>query len=95
MPGSADDGPPVEIVIYPDGGGWRHSVLTKKGGLLCGRLPSVTASDSDEVARDEATRLVLRIGAKYFEIGLEVEWAPADEPGWWVGTVTRLNGQPL
>jgi hypothetical protein len=88
--GPADDGPPVEIVIYPDRDHWRYSIRTTKA-LMCGRLPAVTATDSNEVARNEATGLVL----EYFGIGLEIEWAPAEEPGWWTGTVTRLEGQPL
>ena len=72
--------PPVDILTYPTG----TLAAFRPDQEVWSDVRSAAVrhpSDSDEVARGEATRLVLGIGVKYFEIGLEVEWAPADEPG--------------
>lgn len=87
------DGPPVSITIYPTPGGWRHSVRTQNGGLLCGGLRHLAADATPEEARAAATELVRSVGREFHGVELDVDWSPADAEGWWVGTACPLHAR--
>ncbi|HEU5357119.1 MAG TPA: hypothetical protein VFU65_21795 [Actinocrinis sp.] len=87
-----DDGPPVSITIYPTPGGWRHSVSTEKGGLLCGALRHLPTDATGDQARAAATELVRSVGREFHSVELDVDWSPADTEGWWVGAARPHRG---
>ncbi|SCG65233.1 hypothetical protein [Micromonospora inositola] len=85
----------MSIVIYPASGGWRHSTLTKRGTQMCGRLSGIPADADPDTAKDAATGMVASLDACFFHLGLDVIWQPDEQPGWWTGSVYRINGEPI
>jgi hypothetical protein len=82
----------VSITIYSTPGGWRHSMNTEKGALLCGALGHLSADASADEAQAAATELVRGVGREFHSVDLDVDWGPADAEGWWVGTAHRAAG---
>ncbi|MGE6955095.1 hypothetical protein [Staphylococcus capitis] len=85
----------MSVVIYSTPDGWRHTMVTKGGGQVCGRLSAVPVGADPDIAKDAATALVASLDASFFHLGLNVTWAPDSQPGWWNGTVFRANGEPI
>ncbi len=84
-----EDGPPRSIVLYRTSDGWRFSIGTEKGGILCGRYSELPISASFDEARAVAGRTVHELGRNFFGLNLAVEWEPADSTEWWNGTVVH------
>jgi len=90
-----DDGPPVSVVVYSTPDGWRHSTLTRGGALICGRLSRIPVDADADTAKDAATGMVSSLDACFFHLGLDVTWAPDEQPNHWTGTVYRADGEPM
>lgn len=86
-----EDGPPRSVTIYPTPEGWRFSIATEKGALLCGRYPDLPPTAAFEEARVVAERRIQQTGREFFDLSLIVEWHPGDDPEWWDGRVVRCE----
>ncbi|MGW6834908.1 hypothetical protein ACWGCI_16055 [Streptomyces sp. NPDC054949] len=83
-------GIPKGIVLLGTPEGWRTSVHTMDGGMLCGRLSVPINSDSQD-ARDAAAAMVTELARDCHDIDVEVNWDPPDEPWSWTAHVTTLT----
>ncbi|MFD5586509.1 hypothetical protein ACFWII_22235 [Streptomyces sp. NPDC127063] len=81
-------GLPKAIVLLATPDGWRHSVLTVEGGMLCGRLSDVPADADPAEARTAAATMVMWLARHFHETEVEVTWDPPREPCSWTGQVT-------
>ncbi|MFJ9870784.1 hypothetical protein [Streptomyces sp. NPDC101165] len=75
---------PESIVLLATPDGWRHSIRTADGGMLCGRLAGVPADAEAEAAQAAAVELVRDLAEG---TGVEVVWDPSPEPASWTGRV--------
>jgi hypothetical protein len=89
-----EDGPPRSVTIYSTPDGWRFSLATENGGLLCGRYPEVPPTAPFEEARVVAEQKIEQTAREFFDLSVDVHWQPGDEPGWWNGTVVN-SAQPV
>ncbi|WP_129593415.1 hypothetical protein [Streptomyces sp. C] len=80
-------GMPKGIVLLVTPEGWRHSVLTVEGGMLCGRLNVPVGTDPHD-ARAASARMVTELGRDFHGADVEVSWEPPQEPGAWTAQVT-------
>ncbi|MFD3494569.1 hypothetical protein ACFWWB_29030 [Streptomyces sp. NPDC058690] len=78
-------GLPGRVVLLGTPGGWRYSVLTVDGGMLCGRLGGGPLDA--ETARDAAAALVVELARDVHGTKVEVMWGPEREPLAWTGQV--------
>jgi hypothetical protein len=88
-------GVPNAIVLWATPEGWRTSVLTMEGGMICGRLD--VPSDTDpQVARAATAVMVAELARDFHDIDIEVTWDPPQEPWSWTAQVTLAagNGTP-
>ncbi|MFB7664889.1 hypothetical protein ACFC1R_13200 [Kitasatospora sp. NPDC056138] len=85
-------GPPREIVLLATPGGWRHSVTTTDGALVCGRVPQVAVDADAEQAKDAAAAMIMGLGHEFHGIVLEVSWEPGRSAGSWNGRVRQGPG---
>ncbi|MFI9586986.1 hypothetical protein ACIHCQ_35380 [Streptomyces sp. NPDC052236] len=85
-------GMPKEIVLLATPDGWRHSVLTVEGGMLCGRLTDVPINADPHEARTAAAIMVTGLARDFHETDVEVTWDPPQEPWSWTGQVTPATG---
>ncbi|MGW2705830.1 hypothetical protein [Streptomyces sp. NPDC001340] len=74
---------PESIVLLATPDGWRHSIRTADGGMLCGRL-DVPAEADDEAAQAAAAELVRYLAGG---AGVEVAWDPSPDQASWTGRV--------
>ncbi|RPK83644.1 MULTISPECIES: hypothetical protein [Streptomyces] len=70
---------PKSIVLLATPEGWRHSVLTREGGTLCGRLTGVPADADPAEAQAAVAAMVVD---------------PPREPGSWTAQVTVAATPP-
>ncbi|THA81407.1 hypothetical protein, partial [Streptomyces sp. A0592] len=84
-------GIPKGIVLLATPEGWRHSVLTMEGGMLCGRL-DVPADTDPQDARAAAARMVADLARDFHDTDVEVSWDPPQEPWSWTAQVTLAPG---
>ncbi|MFF5018799.1 hypothetical protein [Streptomyces sp. NPDC001165] len=75
---------PESIVLLATPDGWRHSVRTADGGMLCGRLDGLPAEADDEAAQAAAAELVRYLAG---DAGVEVTWDPSPDQASWTGRV--------
>ncbi|MGW3390499.1 hypothetical protein [Streptomyces cinereoruber] len=87
-------GLPKGIVLLATPEGWRHSVLTVEGGMLCGRLTGVAADADQAEARACAAAMVIGLAHDFHEERVEVSWDPPREPGVWTAQVTVVSASP-
>ncbi|MFJ8584858.1 hypothetical protein ACIRD2_09380 [Streptomyces sp. NPDC093595] len=85
-------GMPRSIVLLATPEGWRHSVRTVEGGMLCGRLTEVSKDAHPHEARTAAAAMVGELAQNLHEAGVEVTWDPPREPGTWTGHVILVTG---
>lgn len=80
-------GIPKGVVLLATPGGWRTSVLTMEGGMLCGRLdvPITTASQE---ARAAAAVMMTELARDFHDTDVEVNGDPPQEPRSWAAQVT-------
>ncbi|MFD4134875.1 hypothetical protein [Streptomyces goshikiensis] len=79
-------GLPKGIVLLATPEGWRHSVLTTEGGMLCGRLGIPIDTDPHD-ARTVAALLVTELARDFHDTDVEVSWDPPQEPWSWTARV--------
>ncbi|WFB11337.1 hypothetical protein LRS74_33120 [Streptomyces sp. LX-29] len=87
-------GRPKGIILLATPEGWRHSVLTEEGGMLCGRLADVPINADPAEARTAAAAMVVALAHDFHEVDVEVTWDPPREPESWTGQVTLAAPPP-
>jgi len=87
-------GMPKGIVLLATPEGWRHSVLTVEGGMLCGRLADVPINADPAEARTAAAAMVVALAHDFHHADVEVTWDPPREPRSWTGQVTLVATPP-
>ncbi|MER6441196.1 hypothetical protein ABT275_33125 [Streptomyces sp. NPDC001185] len=87
-------GVPKGIVLLTTREGWRHSVLTVEGGMLCGRLTDVPVNAGSVEARAAAASMVVGLARDFHEVRVDVSWDPPREPGSWTAQVTVASTLP-
>ncbi|MFD7787651.1 hypothetical protein ACFV4Q_31850 [Streptomyces nojiriensis] len=80
-------GIPKGIVLLATPEGWRTSVLTAEGGMLCGRLDVPINTDPQD-ARAAAAVMVAELARDFHNTDVEVSWDPPQEPWSWTAQVT-------
>ncbi|MBW5484415.1 hypothetical protein [Streptomyces bambusae] len=86
-----DWGIPKGIVLSATPEGWRQSVLTMEGGMLCGRL-NVPINTDPQDARAAAARMVTQLARDFHDTDVNVSWDPPREPWSWTAQVTLAAG---
>ncbi|MFG2714144.1 hypothetical protein ACGFX2_26855 [Streptomyces goshikiensis] len=84
-------GLPKGIVLLATPGGWRHSVLTLEGGMLCGRLDVPIHTDPRD-AQAAAVAMVTGLARDFHGTEVDVNWDPPQEPWSWTAQVTIAVG---
>lgn len=87
-------GMPRSIVLLATPEGWRHSVLTREGGMFCGRLTDVPAYIDPAEARAAVAAMVVGLARVFHEADIDVTWDPPQEPGSWTAQVTVAAAPP-
>ncbi|MFJ7416482.1 hypothetical protein ACIQWZ_37635 [Streptomyces sp. NPDC098077] len=85
---------PKGIVLLSTPEGWRHSVLTVEGGMLCGRLADVPVNAGPAEARAAAAAMVVGLAHDFHEERVDVTWDPPRDPGSWTAQVTVAATPP-
>ncbi|MGY1977155.1 hypothetical protein [Nocardia gipuzkoensis] len=65
---------PTAIVLVATPGGWRHSILDTRGGMLCGRLARVAAGAPPEQARAAAVTMLRDVAREFHDMEIDVAW---------------------
>ncbi|MCX5357520.1 hypothetical protein OG864_01950 [Streptomyces sp. NBC_00124] len=71
---------PKGIVLLATPEGWRHSVLTVEGGMVCGRLADVPVNAGPAEARAAAAAMVAGLAHDFHEERVDVSWDPPRTP---------------
>ncbi|MEW2574908.1 hypothetical protein [Streptomyces syringium] len=87
-------GMPKGIVLLVTPEGWRCSVLTVEGGMLCGRLADLPVNAGPAEARAAATAMVVGLVHDFHELRVDVTWDPPGQPGSWTAQVTVASTLP-
>ncbi|MER6188281.1 hypothetical protein [Streptomyces sp. NPDC001652] len=87
-------GMPKGIVLLATPEGWRHTVLTVEGGMLCGRLADVPLDAGPAEARAAAAAMVAGLSHDFHEERVDVTWDPPRDPGSWTAQVTVAAAPP-
>ncbi|MFJ9718931.1 hypothetical protein ACIRPQ_23820 [Streptomyces sp. NPDC101213] len=87
-------GMPKGIVLLATPEGWRHTVLTVEGGMLCGRLADVPVNADPAQARAAAAAMVVGLAHDFHEKRVAVTWDPPQEPESWTAQVTVALASP-
>ncbi|WP_284581487.1 hypothetical protein [Streptomyces sp. 2P-4] len=87
-------GMPKGIVLLATPEGWRHSVLTAEGGMLCGALSDVPVQADPADARDAAAAMVVGLARDFHHADVEVTWDLPREPRSWTGRVSPVSPTP-
>lgn len=81
---------PKEIVLLATPEGWRTSVLTSEGGMLCGRLDVPSKADPQE-ARAAAAVMVTELARDFHDTDVEVHWDASTETWSWTAQVALAS----
>ncbi|MFD7461065.1 MULTISPECIES: hypothetical protein [unclassified Streptomyces] len=84
-------GIPQGIVLLATPEGWRTSVLTMEGGMLCRRLDVPNHTDPED-AQAAAAAMVAELARDFHGTNVEVNWEPTQEPWSWTAQVTLAAG---
>ncbi|WP_333738816.1 hypothetical protein [Streptomyces sp. IBSBF 2806] len=87
-------GMPKSIALLATPEGWRHSVLTEDGGMLCGRLADVPDNTEPAEARAAVAAMVVGLAHEFHEADVDVTWDPPREPYSWTAQVTVATTPP-
>lgn len=87
-------GVPKGIVLLATPEGWRTSVLTMEGGMLCGRLDVPINTDPQD-ARTAAAVMVTELARDFHDTDVEVSWDPPRKPWSWTAQVTLAADDDL
>ncbi|MFJ3164330.1 hypothetical protein [Streptomyces kanasensis] len=82
----------IALLAAPDG--WRHSVLTMEGGMICGRLADVPVDADPAEARAAVAAMVVRLARDFHGADVEAVWDPPQGPGFWTAQVTVVATPP-
>ncbi|KOV67351.1 hypothetical protein ADL00_16305 [Streptomyces sp. AS58] len=85
---------PMGIVLLATPEGWRHSVLTLEGGMLCGHLADVPVNTDPAEARAAVAAMVVGLAHDFHEADVDVTWDPPRELGSWTAQVTVAATPP-
>ncbi|MDX3230450.1 hypothetical protein [Streptomyces sp. ME19-01-6] len=85
---------PKSIALLATPEGWRHSVLTEEGGIICGRLAEVPPNTDPAEARAAVAAMVVGLAHEFHEADVDVTWDPPREPGSWTAQVTVAATPP-
>lgn len=85
---------PKSIALLATPEGWRYSVLTEEGGMLCGRLADVPANTDPAEARAAVAALAVRLAHDFHEADVNVTWDPPREPDSWTAQATAATTAP-
>ncbi|WP_405835340.1 hypothetical protein [Streptomyces sp. NBC_01518] len=80
-------GIPKGIVLLEAPDGWRHTILTEDGGMLCGRL-NVAPHTAPQDARAAAEAVAKGLARDFHRTDVEVNWDPPQDPGSWNAQIT-------
>ncbi|MEU9182948.1 hypothetical protein AB0C90_40500 [Streptomyces sp. NPDC048550] len=83
-------GLPRGIVLLATPDGWRYSIQTVEGGMLCGSLTDELLDP--EVALVAAATTVEELARQFHSTTVEVTWDPRQEPWAWTGRVVPVPG---
>ncbi|MEV7325435.1 hypothetical protein [Streptomyces sp. NPDC093970] len=72
---------PKSLVLLATPEGWRHSVLTVDGGMVCGRLTDVPPDAGPAEAMAAAAAMVMGLAHDFHDERVDVTWDPPREPG--------------
>jgi len=86
-------GVPKDIVLLATPNGWRHSIRTEDGALVCGRLRDVPVGADTEQAKEGAAAMLRELGREFHGTVLEVAWGAAGPSGSWSGRI-RQHPEP-
>ncbi|MFE1314045.1 hypothetical protein [Streptomyces sp. NPDC058755] len=75
---------PESVVLLATPDGWRHSIRTADGGMLCGRLDGAGAEAEAEAAQAAVVALLRDLAG---DAGVEVTWDPSPDQASWTGRV--------
>ncbi|MEU3427770.1 hypothetical protein [Streptomyces gardneri] len=89
-------GLPVGVLLLATPEGWRHSVLTAEGGMLCGSLQDLPVHCDPGEARSATAAMVVGLARDFHGAEVEVAWKPPREPWSWSAdvTVTSASNHP-
>lgn len=82
-------GIPKGVVLLATPEGWRTSVLTMEGGMLCGRL-DLPINTHPHDAQAAAAVMVTELARDFHDTDVEVYWDPPQELWSWTAQVTPL-----
>ncbi|NNN32178.1 hypothetical protein HLK59_17780 [Streptomyces sp. S3(2020)] len=85
---------PTGIVLIATPDGWRHSVLTREGGMLCGQLADVPLDVGPAEARAAAAAMVAGLAHDFHDVRIDVTWDLPREAGSWTAQVTVAAASP-
>ncbi|MGW5355754.1 hypothetical protein ACWERV_35215 [Streptomyces sp. NPDC004031] len=71
-------GMPRHIVLLATPQGWRHSLTTTDGALVCGGLNDLPADAGPAEARRAATDMLTGLCREFHGTGIDVTWTPPD-----------------
>ncbi|MFI1825660.1 hypothetical protein ACH41E_04285 [Streptomyces sp. NPDC020412] len=74
-------GMPKGVVLLATPEGWRYSVLTVDGGMLCGRLADLPIDAGPAEARAAAAAMVAGRAPGFDEADIDVTWDPPGDIG--------------
>ncbi|WP_405742366.1 hypothetical protein OG885_43670 [Streptomyces sp. NBC_00028] len=87
-------GMPSGIVLLATPDGYRHSVLTEKGGMICGRLGNLPPNADAAGARAAAAALVVALAHDVHHTDVDVIWDPPQQAGSWTAQVSVAAASP-
>ncbi|MEU9099504.1 hypothetical protein [Streptomyces sp. NPDC048361] len=82
------------LVLLAAPEGWRLSVLTVEGGMLCGHLADVPPDAGPAEARAAAAAMLMELARDVNAQHVDVMWDPPREPGSWAAQVTVAATPP-
>ncbi|MGW0964687.1 hypothetical protein [Streptomyces sp. NPDC002516] len=85
---------PTSIVLLATPEGWRHSVLTGEGGMLCGRLADLAADTDTAEAQAAVAAMVVGLAHDFHGADVDVIWDPPREPGSWTARIALAGTSP-
>jgi len=88
-------GLPKGIVLLATPEGWRHTVLTAEGGMLCGRLAGVPVGADPEEAQLAAAAMLVDLAREFHRTSIKVTWDPPRGPTSRTGHITAVGGDEI
>ncbi|WP_104820439.1 hypothetical protein [Kitasatospora sp. MMS16-BH015] len=84
-------GRPAWIVVLATPDGFRQSIRTVDGGLVCGKLPGLPVDAAEVLVLETAAAMVRELGTEFHGEVLDVVWEADSAPGYWRGQVRQRS----